>query len=120
MPVLAPGLSERLQRPEKDGGRSDPEDYPIWGLRARERVPRPACGVCRRCNADDLALVARDGSDTTTIANGLDMKPGDEFLMTDRRSWRRSSRHLRAKHMDVVKTNHLPKPGPMRSAALSL
>jgi len=31
-----------------------------------------------------LALGAqRDGSQTANIANGLDMKPGDEVLMTD-------------------------------------
>ncbi len=82
---------------------SDPEDYPIWGYGAWNEFR----------NATEA---------NSYIANGLDMKPGDEVLMTDQehpggeQPW-----NLRAKRYGiVVKKITLPKPVPNAAAVLNL
>src|SRR3989440_9317912 len=94
----------------------DPEDYPIWGYAAWNdfRAPLAAFVGCRR---DEIALVRNATEANSYIANGIDMKPGDEVLMTDQehpggeQPWK-----LRAKRYGVVvKKITLPKP-PQNSA----
>jgi len=47
-----------------------------------ERISRPAAEFVG-CTRDELALVRNATEANSYIANGLDMKPGDEVLMTD-------------------------------------
>src|SRR5260370_18039836 len=100
---------------------SDPEDYPSWGYGAWNefRDPLAEFTVCTR---DELALVRNATEANSYIANGLDMKPGDEVLMTDQehpsgeQPW-----NLRAKRYGiVVKKITLPKPVPNAAEVLSL
>jgi hypothetical protein len=60
----------------------DPEDYPIWGYASRNEFRDPLAAFVG-CNRDEIALLRNATEANSYIANGLDMKPGDEVLMTD-------------------------------------
>jgi len=100
---------------------SDPEDYPIWGYGSWNEFRDPLAEFIG-CTRDELALVRNATEANSYIANGLDMKPGDEVLMTDQehpggeQPW-----NLRAKRYGiVVKKVTLPKPVPNAAAVLNL
>ncbi len=61
---------------------SDPEDYPIWGYAAWNEYRDPLAEFVG-CNRDEIALLRNATEANSYIANGVDMKPGDEVLMTD-------------------------------------
>jgi selenocysteine lyase/cysteine desulfurase len=89
----------------------DPEDYPIWGYAAWNEFRDPLAAFVG-CNRDEIALVRNATEGNSYIANGVDMKAGDEVLMTDQehpggeQPWQ-----LRAKRYGiVVKKVTLPKP----------
>jgi isopenicillin-N epimerase len=90
---------------------ADPEDYPIWGYGPWNEFRDPLAEFVG-CNRDELALVRNSTEANSYIANGIDMKPGDEVLMSDQEHpggehpW-----NLRAKRYGVVvKKFQLPKP----------
>ena len=90
---------------------SDPEDYPIWGYAAWNQFRNPLAAFVG-CNRDEIALLRNATEANSYIANGIDMKPGDEVLMTDQehpggeQPWK-----LKAKRYGiVVKKVTLPKP----------
>jgi isopenicillin-N epimerase len=90
---------------------TDPEDYPIWGYAAWNEFRDPLAQFVG-CERDGIALVRNATEANSYIANGLDMKPGDEVLMSDQehpggeQPWR-----LRAKRYGIeVKQFQLPKP----------
>jgi selenocysteine lyase/cysteine desulfurase len=100
---------------------SDPEDYPIWGYGAWNEFRDPLAEFVG-CTRDEFALVRNATEANSYIANGLDMKPGDEVLMTDQehpggeQPW-----NLRAKRYGiVVKKVKLPVPVPNAAAVLNL
>jgi isopenicillin-N epimerase len=100
---------------------SDPEDYPIWGYGAWNEFRDPLAAFVG-CTRDELALVRNATEANSYIANGLDMKSGDEVLMTDQEHpggehpW-----NLRAKRYGVVvKKVTLPRPVPDAAAVLNL
>jgi isopenicillin-N epimerase len=89
----------------------DPEDYPIWGYGPWNEFRDPLAEFVG-CTRDELALVRNSTEANSYIANGIDMKPGDEVLMSDQEHpggehpW-----NLRAKRYGVVvKKFQLPKP----------
>jgi isopenicillin-N epimerase len=74
------------------------------------------------CKRDEITLIRNATESNSYIANGIDLKPGDEVLMTDQehpgglQPWR-----LRAKRYGVaVKTVTLPKPVRNASQVLNL
>ena len=90
---------------------SDPEDYPIWGYGPWNEFRDPLATFVG-CSRDEIALVRNATEANSYIANGLDLKPGDEVLMTDQehpggeQPWQ-----LKAKRYGVVvKKIVLPKP----------
>src|SRR5215468_9446439 len=96
--------SERLAQ-------TDPEDYPIWGYAAWNQYRDPLAEFIG-CKRDELALLRNATEANSYIANGVDLKAGDEVLMTDQEHpggehpW-----NLRAKRYGiVVKKVTLPKP----------
>jgi isopenicillin-N epimerase len=100
---------------------SDPEDYPIWGYGAWNEFRDPLAEFVG-CTRDELALVRNATEANSYISNGLDMKPGDEVLMTDQehpggeQPW-----NLRAKRYGIVVNKiTLPKPVPNAAAVLNL
>ena len=60
----------------------DPEDYPIWGYAAWNEFRDPLAAFVG-CTRDEIALLRNATEANSYIANGIDMKPGDEVLMTD-------------------------------------
>jgi isopenicillin-N epimerase len=99
----------------------DPEDYPIWGYAAWNEFRDPLAAFVG-CTRDEIALLRNATEANSYIANGLDMKAGDEVLMTDQEHpggegpWQ-----LRAKRYGiVVKKITLPKPVKNPSQVLNL
>ena len=100
---------------------ADPEDYPIWGYGAWNEFRDPLAEFLG-CTRDQIALVRNATEGNSYIANGIDMKAGDEVLMTDQEHpggehpW-----NLRAKRYGVVvKKVTLPKPPKDASQVLNL
>ncbi len=90
---------------------SDPEDYPIWGYAAWNEFRDPLAAFVG-CTRDEIALLRNATEANSYIANGIDLKMGDEVLITDQEHpggehpW-----NLRAKRYGVVlKKVTLPKP----------
>ncbi len=90
---------------------ADPEDYPIWGYAAWNEFRDPLAKFVG-CTRDEIALLRNATEANSYIANGIDMKPGDEVLMTDQEHpggehpW-----NLKAKRYGiVVKKVALPRP----------
>jgi selenocysteine lyase/cysteine desulfurase len=100
---------------------SDPEDYPIWGYAAWNEFRDPLAAFVG-CTRDEIALVRNATEANSYIANGVDLKAGDEVLMTDQEH--PGGEHpwdLRAKRYGiVVKKITLPKPVPDAAAVLNL
>ena len=100
---------------------ADPEDYPIWGYGPWNEFRDPLAAFVG-CSRDELALVRNATEGNSYIANGIDMKPGDEVLMTDQehpggeQPWQ-----LKAKRYGVVvKKVTLPMPVKSPAEALNL
>jgi isopenicillin-N epimerase len=99
----------------------DPEDYPIWGYGPWNEFRDPLAAFVG-CSRDELALLRNATEANNYIANGIDLKAGDEVLMTDQEHpggehpW-----NLRAKRYGiVVRKVTLPKPVPNAAAVLNL
>src|SRR5260370_6134170 len=60
----------------------DPEDYPIWGYAAWNEFRDPLAAFVGG-HRNEIALLRNATEANSYIANGIDMKPGDEVLMTD-------------------------------------
>jgi isopenicillin-N epimerase len=89
----------------------DPEDYPIWGYASWNEFRDPLAAFVG-CSRDELALLRNATEANSYIANGIDMKPGDEVLMTDQEH--PGGEHpwdLKAKRYGVrIKKVTLPRP----------
>ena len=99
----------------------DPENYPIWGYEPYNAYRDPLAAFIG-CTRDELALVRNATEANSYIANGIEMKAGDEVLMTDQehpsgeQPWR-----LKAKRYGtVVKIVTLPKPVMSPAQVLNL
>lgn len=106
-----------LERMDED----DPEDYPIWGYGPWNQFRDPLAAFVG-CTRDEIALVRNSTEANSYIANGIDMKPGDEVLMTDQehpggeQPWQ-----LKAKRYGtVVRKVTLPKPVADANQVLNL
>src|SRR5664280_1945526 len=100
---------------------TDPEDSPIWGYAAWNEFRDPLAAFVG-CTRDEIALLRNATEANSYIANGIDMKPGDEVLMTDQehpggeQPWQ-----LKAKRYGiVVKKVTLPKPVKDSAQVLNL
>ena len=100
---------------------TDPEDYPIWGYAAWNQFRDPLAEFVGS-SRNEIALLRNATEANSYIANGIDLKPGDEVLMTDQehpggeQPW-----NLKAKRYGVVvKKVTLPKPVPSAAAVLNL
>lgn len=110
LPVLQAVFDSYLHI-EKMAGVDDPERYPIWGYESWNEFRDPLAkfvGVTR----DELALVRNATEGNSFMANGLDMKAGDEVLMSDQEhSSGEGPWNLRARRYGiVVKRYEIPKP----------
>ena len=100
---------------------TDPEDYPIWGYAAWNQFRDPLADFVG-CHRDEIALLRNATEANSYIANGLDLKPGDEVLITDQEH--PGGEHpfdLKAKRYGiVVKKVTLPRPVESPAQVLTL
>ncbi len=95
---------------------ADPEDYPIWGY-AKWNEFRDPLAEFVGCKRDEIALLRNATEANSYIANGLDMKTGDEVLMTDQEH--PGGEHpwdLKAKRYGIV-IKKVTLPRPVKDAA---
>jgi len=100
---------------------ADPEDYPIWGYASWNEFRDPLAAFVG-CNRDELALLRNATEANSYIANGVDLKAGDEVIITDQEH--PGGEHpwdLRAKRYGIViKKVTLPKPVENPAQVLNL
>jgi selenocysteine lyase/cysteine desulfurase len=100
---------------------ADPEDYPIWGYGPWNEFRDPLADFVG-CKRDEIALLRNATEANSYIANGVDMKPGDEVLMTDQEH--PGGEHpwdLKAKRYGIViKKVTLPRPVKDTAQVLNL
>ena len=100
---------------------ADPEDYPIWGYAAWNEFRDPLAAFVG-CQRDEIALLRNATEANSYIANGIDLKAGDEVVITDQEH--PGGEHpwdLRAKRYGVViKKVTLPKPVENPAQVLNL
>jgi isopenicillin-N epimerase len=108
-PVLR-AIVDSYQKTEQMA-QDDPEDYPIWGYASWNEYRDPLAAFVG-ATRDEIAIVRNATEANNYIANGLDMKAGDEVLMSDQehpggeQPWL-----LRAKRYGVVvKKYQIPVP----------
>jgi len=99
---------------------SDPEDYPICGYGPWNEFRDPLAAFVG-CSRDEIALLRNATEANSYIANGIDLKAGDEVLITDQEH--PGGEHpwdVRAKRYGVVlKKVALPKPVARASEVLN-
>lgn len=116
MPVLQAVFDSYLQSEKLS--EADPEDYPIWGYAAWNQFRDPLAGFVG-ASRDEIALLRNATEANSYIANGVDLKSGDEVLISDQEH--PGGEHpwdLRAKRYGiVVKKFTIPKP-PQNAAEI--
>jgi Selenocysteine lyase len=119
MPVLK-AIIDCYQSAERLA-QSNPEDYPIWGYAAWNEFRDPLAAFVG-CKRDEIALLRNATEANSYIANGVDLKAGDEVLITDQEHpggehpW-----NLRAKRYGIVlKKITLPRPVPDAATVMNL
>src|SRR5262245_33868557 len=93
-------------------------DYPWFGYEENQRLRelRDALANFLHCRRDELALVRNATEGNNVVCNGLDLKPGDEVLLTDqehsggRCCWEQKSARF------GIKLNYVKLPTPPTSA----
>jgi len=100
---------------------ADPEDYPIWGYAPWNEFRDPLAAFVG-CDRNEIAILRNATEANSYIANGVDLKAGDEVLITDQEH--PGGEHpwdLRAKRYGiVVKKIALPKPAQNPAQVLDL
>jgi isopenicillin-N epimerase len=100
---------------------ADPEDYPIWGYASWNEFRDPLAAFIG-CDRNELALLRNATEANSYIANGIDLRAGDEVIITDQEH--PGGEHpwdLRAKRYGVViKKITLPKPVDHPAQVLTL
>lgn len=93
-------------------------EYPWFGYEENRRLRelRDALASFLHCDRDELALVRNATEGNNIVASGLDLKPGDEVLLTDqehpggRCCWEQKAARF------GIKLNHVRLPRPPASA----
>jgi isopenicillin-N epimerase len=108
-PVLQSVFDSFLETEKMD--QEDPEQYPIWGYEAYASY-RDVLAQFVGATRDQIAITRNATESNNYIANGLELKAGDEVLISDQehpggeQPW-----NLRAKRYGiVVKKFEIPKP----------
>lgn len=109
LPVLKAVFDGYLTTEKMD--QADPEDYPIWGYGPWNEFRDPLAqflGV----NRDELALLRNATEANNIMSNGLDMKAGEEVLISDQEhpSGEQPWNLRAARYGIVVKKFEIPKP----------
>jgi isopenicillin-N epimerase len=116
-PVLRAIFDAYLSTEKLD--QKEPEDYPIWGYASWNEFRDPLAAFVG-CHRDEIALLRNATEANSYIANGVDLQPGDEVLMTDQEHpggehpW-----NLKAKRYGIV-VKKITLPRPVKDAAQAL
>ena len=98
--------------------------YPWFGYEENTRIRalRDSLAAFLHCKRDELALVRNATEGNSVVANGLDIKPGDEVLMTDQEhpGGRCAYEQKAARYGVVLKYVALPKPPASQQQILDL
>jgi len=88
-----------------------PEAYPRWGYETLD-AEREEMGAFLGCKKDELAFVHNATEALSTFANGIDLKAGDEVVMTDQEhtSGKSGWRMREARYGITVREVELPLP----------
>ena len=98
----------------------NPEDYPLFGYGPFDQFREPLAKFVG-ATKDEIAIVRNATEANAIMANGLDMKPGDEVLMSDQEHGSGISPWaMRAKRYGItVKNFTIPKPPKSPSEILN-
>ncbi|MFN7923669.1 MAG: aminotransferase class V-fold PLP-dependent enzyme [Bryobacteraceae bacterium] len=99
---------------EKGAGMQMPDfEYPRWGYEALD-AHRQEMSQYLGCRKDDLAFTHNATEALSFIANGIDLQPGDEVVMTDQEHGSgKAGWHLRkARYGIAVREVKIPLPPP--------
>ena len=93
------------------------QPYPWFGYEENTRLRelRDALSAFLHCKRDELALVRNATEGNSVVANGLDLKPGDEVLMTDQEHPGGRCAYEQKAARFGIKLNFVPLPRPPES-----
>jgi isopenicillin-N epimerase len=105
----------------EEGATLSKDEYPRWGYETLDRQ-REAFAAFVGCNKQELAIMHSATEAMSTIAAGLDLKSGDEVLITDQEHPSgRGCWYLRqARHGIAVREAKIPMPPPKPEALVDL
>jgi len=120
LPVLRAYIESILKEEQMESS-DDPEAYPLWGYGSWDEFRKPVAGFVG-ANLDEIALVRNATEGLNYIANGLDLRPGDEVIYTDEEHGSGKSPWLlkQKRYGIVVKEVTLPKPPATKQQILDL
>lgn len=98
---------------ERAAGRID-DDYPRWGYETLDSE-RAVLAEFFGCKRDELAITHNATDALSMIAAGLDLRAGDEVLMTDQEHVSGKSPWQRRAQRDGITTREVPLPLPPKS-----
>ena len=112
---------ESILREEQLESTADPELYPLWGYGPWDEYRKPVADFVG-ANFNEIALVRNATEGLNYIANGLDLKPGDEVIYTDEEHGSGKSPWLlkQKRYGVVVREVTLPKPPASKQQILDL
>jgi len=119
LPVLRAYIESILQEEQLQS--PDPELYPLWGYGNWENYRGPVAKFIG-ANLDEIALVRNATEGLNYVANGLDLRPGDEVIYTDEEHGSGKSPWLlkQKRYGVVVREVNLPKPPAAKQQILDL
>jgi len=120
LPVLR-AYVESILKEEQMESSDDPEQYPLWGYGSWDEYRKPVAEFVG-ANLDEIALVRNATEGLNYIANGLDLRPGDEVIYTDEEHGSGKSPWLlkQKRYGIVVREVTLPKPPASKQQILDL
>jgi len=119
LPVVRAFLESILKEEQLEN--DDTEQYPLWGYGKWDQYRQPVADFIG-ARLDEVALVRNATEGLNYVANGLDLRPGEEVVTTDEEHpsgldpWRMKAR----RYGIVVKQIALPKPIRNRQQVLDL
>jgi isopenicillin-N epimerase len=118
-PVLRAYIESILHEEQMES--DDTELYPLWGYGNWDDYRRPVAEFIG-ANLDEIALVRNATEGLNYVANGLDLKAGDEVLYTDEEHGSGKSPWLlkQKRYGVVVREVTLPKPPATKQQILDL
>lgn len=119
LPVVRAFIESVLHEEQLEN--DDTEQYPLWGYGGWDQYRQPLADFIG-ARLEELALVRNATEGLNYVANGLDLRPGDEVLTTDEEHPSGLNPWLlkQKRYGIVVKQVTLPKPPQSRDQILDL